>query len=125
MANDRQIRTRALGFQGVLVLGLLIIGAAPGRAADWKPLANLAPNFPGTMILLSDGTVMVQNYSNPAYQGWMRLTPDATGSYINGTWSLLAPMSTPRLYFASEVLPNGKVWVLGGEYSGSPLRSTW
>jgi hypothetical protein len=125
MANDRQIRMRALGFHGVLVLVLLIIGAAPGRAADWKPLANLAPNFPGTMILLSDGTVMVQNYSNPAYQGWIRLTPDATGSYVNGTWSLLAPMSTPRLYFASEVLPNGNVWVLGGEYSGSPLRSTW
>jgi hypothetical protein len=51
----------------------------------------------------------------------MRLAPDAMGSYINGTWTQLNPMSTPRLYFASEVLPNGKVWVLGGEYSGPGL----
>jgi len=27
-------------------------------------------------------------------------------------------MSSPRLDFASQVLPNGKLWVLGGEYSG-------
>jgi hypothetical protein len=125
MVNDGPIRTRVLGFHGVLALLLLMSGATPGRAADWTPLTNLAPNFPGTMILLSDGTVMVQNYSNPAYQGWMRLTPDSKGSYINGTWSLLAPMSTPRLYFASQVLTNGNVWVLGGEYSGSPLKASW
>jgi hypothetical protein len=30
-------------------------------------------------------------------------------------------MTTQRLYFASHVLPSGKVWVLGGEYSGSPM----
>jgi hypothetical protein len=29
------------------------------------------------------------------------------------------------LYFASHVLPNGKVWLLGGEYTGTPLRATW
>jgi len=59
MVNDGPIRTRVLGFHGVLALLLLMSGATPGRAADWTPLTNLAPNFPGTMILLSDGTVMV------------------------------------------------------------------
>jgi hypothetical protein len=51
----------------------------------------------------------------------MRLAPDSTGNYANGTWSTLASMSLPRLYFASKVLTSGKVWVLGGEYSGNPL----
>jgi len=31
----------------------------------------------------------------------------------------------PRLYFASVVLTSGKVWLLGGEYSGPALDSTW
>src|SRR5262245_53483730 len=89
------------------------------------------------MLLLTDGTVMVQGY-NPG-NNWMQLTPDDSGSYINGTWSLLASMSIPRLYYASHVLPSGKVWILGGEYSGlgfplnhthtgemyDPLTNTW
>jgi hypothetical protein len=74
------------------------------------------------MMLLTDGTVMVQG--NP-YESWMRLTPSANGSYANGTWSFLASMSQQRLYFASHVLQNGKVWVLGGEYSGSGLEANW
>ena len=72
------------------------------------------------MLLLTDGTVMVQGY-DPG-NNWMRLTPDATGGYVNGTWSNLAPMSIPRLYFASHVLQNGNVWVLGGEYTGFRCR---
>ena len=88
-------------------------------AGAWTPLVNQAPDFTGTMLLLTDGTVMVQGY-DPG-NNWMRLTPDDIGSYVNGTWSTLAPMSTPRLYFATHVLPNGNVWLLGGEYSGNPL----
>ena len=91
--------------------------------ATWTPLTNLAPDFAGTMLLLTDGTVMVQGYTPASH--WMKLTPDSTGSYVNGTWSLIGPMSTPRLYFASHVLPNGKVWVLGGEYTGTSLQPTW
>jgi hypothetical protein len=37
------------------------------------------------MLLLSDGTVMVQN-NGDNYAGWMRLKPDIHGSYVNGTW---------------------------------------
>jgi hypothetical protein len=74
------------------------------------------------MLLLTDGTVMVQG---SPFDHWMRLTPDASGGYINGTWSNLASMSTQRLYFASHVLPNGNVWVLGGEYAGTPLAAVW
>ena len=44
------------------------------------------------------------------------LTPNATGSYINGTWSTLAAMHYDRLFFFSQVLPSGEVYVAGGEY---------
>ena len=72
------------------------------------------------MMLLTDGTIMVQGVP---YSTWLRLSPSSTGNYVNGTWSALAPMSEARLYFASHVLPTGKVWILGGEYSGTPLAT--
>src|SRR5262249_54463798 len=72
-------------------------------------------------------------------KNWYQLTPDATGSYLNGTWSTLASMSTQRLYFPSNVLPSGKVFLVGGEYTGplgiqtdantgesyDPVANTW
>ena len=116
--------------RAAIVCVVMLSAAAVGRAdpkppseGSWTLLSQLAPDFTGTMLLLTDGTVMVQGY-DPG-DNWMRLTPDATGSYVNGTWSNLAPMSIPRLYFASHVLPSGEVWVLGGEYIGNPLIATW
>jgi hypothetical protein len=103
-------------------LALLLGWSASSEAAKWTPLANLAPSPAGTMLLLTDGTVMV--HGNP-FDTWMRLSPAANGSYAAGTWSALAPMSEQRLYFASHVLQSGKVWVLGGEYTGTPLQPTW
>jgi autotransporter-associated beta strand protein len=86
-------------------------------AGFWTPLAHTAPVNIGPMILLSDGTVMAQERG--CSDNWYRLTPDASGSYINGTWSQLASMGLQRLYYASNVLPSGNVFVQGGEYSGS------
>src|ERR1700722_7376424 len=104
-------------------LSLMILGslASQATAQSWTPLTNQAPGSAGTMLQLTDGTVMVHNTSQAS--SWMRLTPDATGNYANGVWTLspISPMSTGRLYFASQVLPSGKVWVLGGEYSGPNL----
>jgi hypothetical protein len=37
------------------------------------------------MLLLTDGTVMVQQGFST--QGWMKLTPDITGNYVNGIWT--------------------------------------
>src|SRR5436190_1217659 len=91
--------------------------------ASWTPLANKALDDTGTMLLLTDGTVMVQGYAPGS--NWMRLTPDINGSYIDGTWSSIAPMSTTRLYYASHVLPSGKVWLLGGEYTGADYTPTF
>jgi hypothetical protein len=88
--------------------------------ATWTPLANLPPAAAGggigTMMLLSDGTVMAQGAN--VSKTWFRLTPAANGSYVNGTWSQLTSMALERLYYGSNVLPDGRVFVLGGEYSG-------
>jgi hypothetical protein len=65
---------------------------------------------------LTDGTVMVQGPDSGATNIWYKLTPASSGSYLNGTWSTLASLNTPRLYFASEALTSGKVLVIGGEY---------
>ena len=99
----------------------------------WLPVTNQAPNDIDTMLLLSDGTVMATSGEPGPGNVWYRLTPDATGSYANGTWSTLASMHYGRLYYSSQVLQNGKVFVAGGEYgSGSnsaevydPLANTW
>jgi len=66
------------------------------------------------MLLLTDGSVFCNAYYSSG-DCW-RLRPDANGSYVNGTWNKLAPMDGARLYFASAVLADGRVFVSGGEY---------
>lgn len=87
-------------------------------AQTWTQLNNPPWNegfYPGNEMLLTDGTVLMQDADN---EDWWRLTPDINGSYVNGTWTQLA--STPGygpLYYASQVLPNGNVMTIGGEYN--------
>jgi len=94
-------------------------------ASPWTPLKNAPPfGTPGTMLLESDGTVLVHNEPDNNTTGgtnqWWKLTPDSSGSYIDGTWSQIAsmPASYTPLYFASAVLPDGRMIVEGGEYIG-------
>ena len=94
------------------------------NSGTWQKLINQPPFQTDTALLLTDGTVMVHQYSSPNL--W-RLTPDNTGSYLNGTWSQLASMASNYgpLYFASAVLADGRVIVEGGEYNfGSLVEST-
>jgi hypothetical protein len=95
--------------------------------ASWTPLTNQPSFSADTMLLLTDGTVMCHELDSSS---WHRLTPDSAGSYINGTWSSLAPLpnnsnipsvdggpTNAPLYFASAVLRDGRVFVSGGEYN--------
>ena len=93
----------------------------PGQASPWKALKNSPPFDPGTMLLASDGTVLV--HAEPPAGGtskWFKLTPDSKGSYVNGTWSQLPSMpgGYNPLYFASAILPDGRMIVEGGKYLG-------
>ncbi|MGA2646318.1 MAG: hypothetical protein ABSF15_16525 [Candidatus Sulfotelmatobacter sp.] len=109
----------------------------------WTPLTN-QPIFiddvncagASNPLLLTDGTVIVQS---GGCQEWWRLTPDDTGSYVNGTWSQLAslPSDYSPLYHSSAVLPDGRVIIMGGEYNFfnpvwtnlgaiyDPIANTW
>jgi len=102
---------RALSVAAFLVVMSRAFQPGNAASASWTKLTNLAPSGAGTMMLLTDGTVMVQQSTT---QNWMHLTPDAQGSYVNGVWTKnpIAPMGTRRLYYASNLLPNGKVWIL-------------
>ena len=104
----------AAQFPLLFLIAALASATTPVSAATgtWASLTNFAP-VAGTALLLTDGSVMVQQSNGTA---WYKLKPDATGSYINGTWTALAPMNDSRLYFASVVLPDGRVFVGGGEY---------
>ncbi len=98
--------------------------AATVDAGTWTKLTNQDPaGGAGTMHLLTDGTVLVQGPN--VTKRWDKLSPDAQGNYLNGTWSSVANMGLERLYFASHVLPDGRVFVLGGEYSGPQGNATW
>jgi hypothetical protein len=103
-----------------------IAGAQSWTPLNHQPCSAGQPCFaPGTALLMTDGSVIVQG----TFTGnWYRLTPDVSGSYVNGIWSQLAslPEGYSPLYFASAVLPDGRVIVEGGEYNFgvSPLTST-
>src|SRR5580658_9610923 len=102
-----------------------------GAAGTWTTVSNRAPDAVNTMLLLPDGTVLAADANDEVT--WYRLTPDIHGSYVNGTWTINAAMHDSRLYYSSDVLTNGRMFVAGAEYgtgggSGEiydPLLNTW
>jgi hypothetical protein len=81
------------------------------------PLTNQLPDGIAFTLLLTDGTVMAQDGTYPNM--WWKLTPDINGSYLNGTWTQLAslPVSYSPDAASEAVLADGRVVVIGGEYS--------
>ncbi len=91
-----------------------------------QTITRLNHQPPGGAILtfqLTDGTVMAQGNNDSS---WWKLTPDNTGSYINGTWTQTA--SLPAGYvpdaFASAVLGDGRLVIVGGEYNNGAFTLT-
>jgi hypothetical protein len=99
------------------LLGAYSGSTAGSGAGAWTPLAHGFPgSIPDTALLLTDGAVIMHDGCTA---NWYRLTPDANGSYVNGDWSSIAPMPSgyAPLYFASQVLSDGRLIVNGGEYN--------
>jgi len=92
--------------------------APPTVSGTWTRLTG-SSEFPGvspdTSLLMTDGTVLMHDACTPY---WYRLTPDATESYVHGSWNLMSDGDYPYapLYFASAVLNDGRMIVNGGEY---------
>jgi len=124
-----------LCFSCVILLSLFALKSA-AQVGTWTALTNAAPHSSGGgLLLLSDGTVLAKSTSGGSSNGnvYDKLTPNANGSYVNGTWSSIAAMNNTRLYYSSQVLMDGRVYVAGGEYGtgGSagetynPLTNVW
>lgn len=130
--------TGAVNKQGYRVIGILVaLFLICGIAQSQQWIAVTTPNFPvGTALQLTDGTVMVQQNKT---SNWWRLKPDKSANYAKGTWSAMPsmPSTYAPTYFASAVLPDGRVIVEGGEYNlgvkddttlgeiYSPFTNTW
>jgi hypothetical protein len=91
------------------------VAAAP-PPQTLQSLANQPPDSAGPGFLLTDGSVMFQG--NRLFD-WFKLSPDNSGSYLKGTWSQLAnlPAGYAPADFASAVLADGRVVIVGGEYN--------
>ncbi|HEY3884549.1 MAG TPA: hypothetical protein VGL62_05035, partial [Vicinamibacterales bacterium] len=108
---------------GVLLVAGLLLQAAPARAqyaGTWTTIT--APIRVQDALLLMDGTLLVERYASSTGD-WWRLTPDASGNYINGTWTYDSSMPVisgtqyAPLYYCSAVLPDGRAVIIGGEYN--------
>jgi len=93
---------------------LLVSGAA--LAQKLTALKNQPPDGIIYTFQLTDGTVMAQG---DTCSDWWKLTPDNTGSYVNGTWTQVAslPAGYSPYATASAVLADGRLLLEGGEYS--------
>src|SRR5471030_2673970 len=88
------------------------------RAGGWQQVAAASPfgsNGAGTALLMTDGTIMVQDNES----SWYSLAPNKNGNYVQGKWTPKAslPAGYGPLYFASAVLADGKLIINGGEYN--------
>ncbi|MDT4972806.1 MAG: hypothetical protein QOG22_2949 [Pseudonocardiales bacterium] len=91
-------------------------------AGTWQTFTAPSSVSADTMLLLTDGSVLVHNADGTSGKGtggndWYRLTPDDSGSYRNGKWSGALRMTTERQFFATGVLTDGRVFAVGGEYA--------
>jgi hypothetical protein len=103
----------------MLAVGLLTAGfVAPSKAraiGTWVLVIHRCDEPVEQMLLLPDGTVMAQAAGLSRH--WYRLTPNVHGSYVNGTWTSRQSMGISRYDYASAVLRDGRVFVIGGEYA--------
>ncbi len=113
-----------LSYGFLVFLVAFLTGSQPVHA-QWTKVGG-APNA-STCMLLTDGSVMCQ--AGEQTKSWQRLTPDNNGHYATGNWTALQDLPQPNpippgygpLYYASAVLPDGRVFVIGGEYNNGYL----
>ena len=86
--------------------------------SNWQELDNVPNHTWGVMMLMTDGRILAEDGGSGK---WWALTPDTYGDYIKGTWTQIATMPAKHkpTYYASAVLPDGRVIIAGGEYNAT------
>jgi MYXO-CTERM domain-containing protein len=118
-------RRRGLGAAGLVIASVAVVhpaSAAPAAGGTW----TAAPTNPGVgqafgLWLLTDGTVLSHG---TALNSWVVLSPDAKGSYANGTWKAVASSVHARGGAQQHVLKDGRFFQAGGEYIDGPDCTT-
>src|SRR5579885_2456771 len=100
------LNLREIFFPRYLALAALTAFSITANAqGTWTPVTNPCPGAcGGGMLVLSDGSIICKTFSGgvDGYGNlYYKLKPDASGSYINGTWSPIAAMHSTRLYYSS------------------------
>jgi hypothetical protein len=93
--------------------------AAPGtKSGKWTDLKATLPftNGPWVSLLQTDGTVLIDDYCTSQ---WYRLKPNKKGKYESGKFKAIAAMPSTYgpIFFASQILTDGRMIVNGGEYN--------
>jgi hypothetical protein len=121
----KMFRPAGIALMALLAWSSIVHSQEAFVAGKWTKVTAAGPSAAGHMLLLTDGSVLVINSDCSATASWYRLIPSPTGSYVSGKWvaaGAFLPSYNP-LYFASAVLPNGQVIIMGGEYDG--CNSVW
>jgi len=99
-----------------LCLVALLAWCNSASGQSWFPITTQFPV--GIALQLTDGTILIQENKT---SNWWILTPNDEANYGEGTFSpaatFPASLQYAPLYFASAVLPDGRVIVEGGEYN--------
>ncbi len=107
----------------LLFAAALLGGASLGaQAQKVTPLTNGTP-YDGIVygFLLTDGSIL---YQGGLLIDWYLFRPDASGSYVNGTFYPAASLPRDYVPYATSggVLPDGRVLLIGGEYLSRLLQ---
>jgi len=116
---SRQLNFSVIRKPGLCVVALLALCSLASSQTWTTMAAGKAPTFPlGIALQLTDGRILIQeNHTS----NWHTLTPSKFGEYHEGFFTKVASfpksMNYAPIYFASAVLPDGRVIVEGGEYN--------
>ena len=105
-------------FRKSLLAAALLAGASlAAMAGTVTPLRNGVP-FDGIIygFVLTDGSLFFQG---GLLQDWYRFRPDKSGSYADGTSFVAGSLPPNYVPYATSggVLPDGRVLLIGGEYT--------
>ncbi|HEX4078667.1 MAG TPA: hypothetical protein VHX61_07325 [Rhizomicrobium sp.] len=103
-------------FHRVLIAAVLAAVPSLALGQSVQQLKNQPPDGAIYTLQLTDGTVLAQGYNE---NDWWVLTPDNSGSYVNGTWKQVGslPSGYEPYATASQTLADGRVLLEGGEYN--------